>query len=62
LAEALRVRQPALPVLFMSGYSPGMRGPLAAPRGVPDGLAFIHKPFTEATLLRRVHETITAAR
>jgi CheY-like chemotaxis protein len=60
LAEALRIRQPSLPVLFMSGYAPGMHGPLGQPHGVPHGMALIHKPFTEAALLRRVHQTLTA--
>ncbi len=59
LAEGLRGDRPDLPVLFMSGYARGVLGPQ---RALGDDVALLHKPFTEASLLHAVHETIAAGR
>ena len=62
LAELLRRRQPGLPVLFMSGYSDGLRE--TEPFGDLD-IGFIEKPFTAYGLLQRIdgllapHEVVT---
>jgi two-component system, cell cycle sensor histidine kinase and response regulator CckA len=57
VAERFRSLHPGVRVLFMSGY------PAHAPREVgvfrPD-LAFLHKPFTAAGLLRKVRERLDA--
>ena len=51
LAEALEVRYPGLPVIYMSGDT----GENIVPRRlVPDGAPFLRKPFTPAQLLRIV--------
>jgi two-component system cell cycle sensor histidine kinase/response regulator CckA len=55
LAELLRRRRPGLPVLYMSGYSDGLRE--TEPIEVQD-IGFIEKPFTAQGLLRRVHELL----
>jgi two-component system cell cycle sensor histidine kinase/response regulator CckA len=57
VASRLRVADPALPVLYMSGYADGMLGPR---RALDEGVAVIQKPFVERELLRRVQETIAA--
>jgi len=62
LAELLRRRHPGLPVLFMSGYSDGLRE--TEPFGDLD-IGFIEKPFTAYGLLQRIdgllapHEVVT---
>jgi two-component SAPR family response regulator len=57
VAERFRTLHPGLRILFMSGY------PAHAPSdpGVfrPD-VAFLHKPFTAAGLLRKVRERLDA--
>lgn len=59
LAERVRARHPALPVVFMTGY---------ADRGITSRIAFgpttalLGKPFTADTLLRKVRDTLDAAR
>jgi CheY-like chemotaxis protein len=50
LAVRMRQHHPAVPVLYMSGYSDG----LLAGRGDIDEAAFIQKPFTASELLHRV--------
>jgi len=57
VADRLRSTRPALPVLYMSGYAHGVLGPR---RALDDGVALIEKPFTQLSLLKRVHETMVA--
>jgi two-component system cell cycle sensor histidine kinase/response regulator CckA len=57
LATRLRELRPDLLVLYMSGYTDDVINN----RGVlPDNTLFLHKPFTRATLLRRVREALDA--
>jgi two-component system, cell cycle sensor histidine kinase and response regulator CckA len=58
LAELLRRRHPGLPVLFMSGYSDGLRSTQII---VDDEFGFIEKPFTAQNLLQRVHDLLIHA-
>jgi DNA-binding NtrC family response regulator len=58
LADLLHRRQPALPVLYMSGYPDGQLG-TAYPGG--EGITFIEKPFTADRLLTEMHEAFTKA-
>ena len=55
LAEALCGRDPALKVLFMSGYTDD-----AVVRGGVEqaAVAFLHKPFAAAALTRKVREVL----
>ncbi len=58
LADTLVAHYPTLKVLFMSGYTDDAivhHGRLDA------GLAFLHKPFSPAALLRKVREVLEAA-
>src|SRR5581483_11409605 len=50
LAERLRLLRPAVKILYLSGYSDEALGP----RGIPDGMGFLQKPFTPLALARRV--------
>ena len=50
LAERLRLRNPDLPVIFMSGYT----GEALVGRGVAADAHVIRKPFTATELLRAV--------
>jgi PAS domain S-box-containing protein len=59
LAGVLRVDRPALAVLYMSGYAQNVFG---AQRSFDDGVGLIQKPFGEVTLLRGVHDALTAGR
>jgi two-component system cell cycle sensor histidine kinase/response regulator CckA len=55
LAARLRERRPELPVLFVSGYEPG----LLFPDGLPGGRsAFLVKPFTTEDLARAVRSLL----
>jgi two-component system cell cycle sensor histidine kinase/response regulator CckA len=57
LATRLRELRPDLLVLYMSGYTDDVINN----RGVlPENTLFLHKPFTRATLLRRVREALDA--
>jgi DNA-binding NtrC family response regulator len=51
LAEKMLERHPGLPVLYMSGYSDGLLG---HEHVLDDGIEFIEKPFSSASLLTRV--------
>jgi signal transduction histidine kinase/ActR/RegA family two-component response regulator len=51
LAEVLLTKDPALRVLFTSGYSPGMAGKDLA---LLEGRDFLAKPYEAATLVQRV--------
>jgi CheY-like chemotaxis protein len=55
IAQRLRDSQPALKVLLMSGYTDRDVGSLA---GESESIAFMQKPFTPATLTRRVAELL----
>jgi len=55
LAERLMTERPALPVLFVSGYSDAMPG-----TGSEGGrTAFLPKPFTASELIAAVHGLLT---
>ena len=55
LAEQLHLTWPDLKVLFVSGYTANV----IAHHGVLDeGVQFLEKPFTRATLLRRIREVL----
>ena len=55
VAEKLRAARPALPVLFMSGFSQDLPEPLAPPAG-----SLLQKPFTPEQLVARVADAIAA--
>ena len=55
LAARLRLRDPRLKVLFMSGYSPEIPAPPPGEHGAFDSL---EKPFTRATLLAKLEGMI----
>lgn len=56
LAEELKQRLPQLKVLYVSGYSDD---PLIFDREqLPEGAAFLQKPFTLGSLLKRVREVL----
>ena len=57
LAERITRSSPSTRVLFMSGYATPMLG---AGGTLPAGVRLIEKPFTEQTLLARVHEALAA--
>ncbi|MGA8892311.1 MAG: response regulator, partial [Anaeromyxobacteraceae bacterium] len=58
VVDALRVRQPALRALFVSGYPQEV----IARRGVLEGgVEFLGKPFTPSTLVARVRAILDAA-
>jgi two-component system cell cycle sensor histidine kinase/response regulator CckA len=57
LAEELRAGNPALRVMYMSGY-PG--DTLQRYDGIPAGDAFLQKPFTREELFRKVAEVLRA--
>ncbi|MBP3958459.1 response regulator [Gemmata sp. G18] len=57
VAEAVRVSHPEARVLYISGYP----GDALAPHGVrPQQLNFLHKPFTQDALARKVREMLDA--
>jgi signal transduction histidine kinase len=57
LAGKVRVLQPAARVVFMSGYTQGLLGE----QGVLEpGVNLIEKPFSETTLLTKLHEVLSA--
>jgi CheY-like chemotaxis protein len=59
LAEKLSQLVPNLPVLFMSGYTDDA----IVRHGVQESkVAFLQKPFTQESLLRAVHQVLTAQR
>ena len=58
LAHAARALFPGLPIVLVSGYPTGARGPPAMPRGSH----FLAKPFTPAELLVQVGRALAQAR
>jgi len=57
LAERLLSRQPAMRVLYISGYTDSF----VARHGVLEqGMVLLHKPFTEEVLIRKVREVLDA--
>ncbi len=57
LAAKVRILRPAARVVFMSGYTQGLLG---AQGVLEPGIHLIEKPFSEATLLTKLHEILTA--
>jgi two-component system cell cycle sensor histidine kinase/response regulator CckA len=55
LVERLRIRNPAIRVVFMSGYS---EQSVANNGAMPPGTGFVEKPFTVDTLMRRLREVL----
>jgi two-component system, cell cycle sensor histidine kinase and response regulator CckA len=56
LADKISVLQPAARVVFMSGYTQGLLGE----QGVLEpGVHLIEKPFSETTLLTKLHEVLS---
>jgi CheY-like chemotaxis protein len=54
LAAALRARRPSLRILYVSGFTETA----TVQQGLAEGIAFLAKPFTPASLLRKVHESL----
>ena len=57
VAERIRAIQPSVKVLFMSGYT---KGTLDAQGVLEPDVSLIEKPFTETTLLAKLHEALSA--
>jgi nitrogen-specific signal transduction histidine kinase len=57
LADRMLQKQPALRVLFMSGYAEAMLGTSGT---LEPGVVLLEKPFTEPLLLERVREVLAA--
>jgi two-component system, cell cycle sensor histidine kinase and response regulator CckA len=56
LADKILILQPATRVVFMSGYTQG----LLSQQGVLEpGVHLIEKPFSEITLLNKLHEVLS---
>ncbi len=58
VADRIRVLQPSAKVLFMSGYTEGV---LATEGILETGVNLIEKPFTEASLLAKLRDILSAA-
>jgi two-component system, cell cycle sensor histidine kinase and response regulator CckA len=58
LAEQLTAQYPTIKVLFMSGYADNA---IVHHGLLETGIAFLHKPFSPAALLRKVREVLEAA-
>ena len=57
LADKIHILQPAARVVFMSGYTEGLLG---AQGILQPGVHLIEKPFTQTTLLTKLHEVLSA--
>jgi two-component system cell cycle sensor histidine kinase/response regulator CckA len=55
VAERVCALQPAIDVLYMSGYTQGILG---AQGFLEAGINLIEKPFTETSLLAKLHEIL----
>jgi PAS domain S-box-containing protein len=58
LAEEMRRLRPGLPVVYMSGFSDGLRDTHLI---VDQQIGFMEKPFTARCLLQRIHDLLTTA-
>ena len=59
VADRVHQHRPGVPVLYMSGYA----RPILASHGADGpGMNILEKPFTEASLLTRIHEALRQAR
>jgi CheY-like chemotaxis protein len=58
LTERLRMSQPAVKVLYISGYTDDA---IVRHGIVEEGVAFLHKPFTPIALARKVREVLDAS-
>jgi PAS domain S-box-containing protein len=58
LASQVSILQPGARIVFMSGYTQGLLG---AQGVLEPGVHLIEKPFSEATLLTKLHEIIDAS-
>jgi CheY-like chemotaxis protein len=57
LVSQLQTKLPALQVLFLSGYpADAMPGP-----PLPDGYAFLQKPFSETSLLQKIQGPVESS-
>jgi CheY-like chemotaxis protein len=59
VATRLSAARPGIAVLYMSGYAQSVIGPMG---DLATGLPIIDKPFSEAALLERISELLSAAR
>jgi two-component system cell cycle response regulator CpdR len=57
VAAQIRMHRPSLPVLYMSGYAQPV---LDTHRAVSSDMDILEKPFTQATLLTRVRDALSA--
>jgi len=57
LADKVRILRPAAQVVFISGYTEGLLG---AQGVLEPGVHLVEKPFSEATLLDKLHEVLSA--
>jgi DNA-binding NtrC family response regulator len=57
LSKQLVARRPALKVIYMSGY---MEDAIIQYGVLNSGIAFLHKPFTAATLEQKIHDVIAS--
>lgn len=57
LAEKIISANPGIKVLYLSGYTDD---PSAQPADLPEGAAFLQKPFTLGSLLKKVKEVLEA--
>jgi signal transduction histidine kinase/CheY-like chemotaxis protein len=55
VAAAITAHDPRVKVLFISGYT---QGAIAQNGQLEQGIAFLHKPFTPAALIRKVREVL----
>jgi signal transduction histidine kinase len=57
LASEFAEVRPGTPIMYMSGYAQPL---VASGQGLPDDVILIEKPFTERSLLAKVHEALIA--
>jgi len=58
VADGVRQHRPGLPIVYMSGYAQPI---LASHGAAAPEMNIIEKPFTQSTLLARVHEALRQA-
>ena len=59
LADALRARDPGLPVIYVSGYTSDV---IEQRGGLGEGVRLLDKPLAELPTMRAVRESLDAAR